>query len=142
MMDQIIAKPFGLIKDLKIFVYGIPCINIFPIIDINVLDSNYSMLLKHPWVRDAKVSHNWGTNVVIIQGIGTIRTIHVTKKLGVQTKRPKVLVCYDFHFGISNEKEDVMFATKLNLFSIGNIAILTHINFFPKSTCIPNLSIT
>jgi hypothetical protein len=142
MMDQIIAKPLGLIKYLKIFVHGIPCIIIFTIIDINVLDSNYSMLLKRPWVRDAKVSHDWGTNIVIIQGIGTIRTIHVTKKLGVQTKKPKVLMCYDFHFGISNEKEDVMFATKLSLFSIGNIAILTHIKFFPKSTCILNLNIT
>jgi hypothetical protein len=46
------------------------------------------MLLRRPWLRDAKVSHDWGTNIVIIQGIGTIRTIHVTKKLNVQTKRP------------------------------------------------------
>ncbi len=66
MMDQIIAKPLGLIKVLKIFVHGIPCIIIFTIIDINVLDSNYSMLLKRPWVRDAKISHDWGTNIVII----------------------------------------------------------------------------
>jgi len=88
------------------------------------------MLLRHPWVKDAKVSHNWGTNIVIIQRIGTIRTIPITKKLGVQTKRLEVLVCYDFHFGILNEKKDVMFATKLNLFSIGIIAILIILNLF------------
>ncbi len=51
-----------------------------------------------------------------MQGIGTIRTIFVTKKLGGQTKQPKVLVCYDFHFGIFDEEEDMMFVTKLNLF--------------------------
>jgi hypothetical protein len=62
-------------------------------------------------LRDAKVSHNWGTNIITIQAIGAIRTIPITNKLGVQTKRLKVLVCYDFHFGISDEKEDVMFAT-------------------------------
>jgi hypothetical protein len=54
-------------------------------------------------LRDAKVSHDWGTNIIIIQGIGTIKTIPITKKLGAQTKRPKVLICYDFHFGISGE---------------------------------------
>jgi hypothetical protein len=55
-------------------------------------------------LKDAKVSHDWGINIVTIQGIGTIRTIHITKKLGVQTKRPKVLVCYDFHSRIYDEK--------------------------------------
>ncbi len=69
------------------------------------------MLFGCPWSINAKVSHNWGTNPITIQRISAIRTIHVTKKLGIQTKRPKVLVCYDFHYGISNDEEDVMFAT-------------------------------
>ncbi len=43
-----------------------------------------------------------------------VRTIPITKKLGAQTKRPKVLVCYDFNSKISNEEEDVMFVTELN----------------------------
>jgi hypothetical protein len=34
------------------------------------------------------VSHDWGTNIVTIQGTSIVRTIHVMKKLGVQTKRP------------------------------------------------------
>jgi hypothetical protein len=37
-----------------------------------------------------------------------VKIIHVTKKLGAPTKCLKVLVCYDFHFRISNEKEDLM----------------------------------
>jgi len=44
------------------------------------------MLLGHPWLRDAKVSHNYGTNTITIQGIGIVRTILVTRKLGIQTK--------------------------------------------------------
>jgi hypothetical protein len=41
-----------------------------------------------------------------------VRTIPITKKLGVQTKRLKVvLVYYDFHFGLSDEEEDMLFAT-------------------------------
>jgi hypothetical protein len=68
-------------------------------------------------LRDAKISHDWGTNTITIQGTSIMRTILVTNKLGVSTKRPKVLVCYDSHSKIFNEKEDVMFATDLDLFS-------------------------
>jgi hypothetical protein len=41
-----------------------------------------------------------------------------SKKLGVQTKRLEILVCYDFHFRISNDEDDVMFTIELDLFSI------------------------
>jgi hypothetical protein len=44
------------------------------------------MLLGHPWFKNAKVSHNWGNNIITIQGTEIIITIHVTKKLGTQTK--------------------------------------------------------
>jgi hypothetical protein len=91
-------------------------------------------------LKDIK-SHDWGTNTVTIQGTSTMRTINVIKKLGVQTKRPKVLVCYDFHFGIADEEEDVMFATKLELFSIGTIVVPTHTKSIFKSTCILDISI-
>jgi hypothetical protein len=75
------------------------------------------MLLGHPWLKHAKVSHNYGTDIVIVQGTCIIRAIHVTKKLSVQTKRPKILVCYDFHSGIFDEEMDMMFSTELDLFS-------------------------
>jgi hypothetical protein len=70
------------------------------------------MLLGHPWLKYAKVSHEWGNNTIIIQRMSTIKIIHVTKKLGALTKRPKMLVCYDFHSRISNEEEDLMFVTE------------------------------
>jgi hypothetical protein len=48
-----------------------------------------------------------------------------TKKLGAPTKCPKVLVCYDFHFGIFDEEKDLMFTIESGLFSIGTIVIPT-----------------
>jgi len=126
MANQIITKPLGLIRDLKIFVHGIPCTITFIVIDSSVINFSYSMLLRCPWLKNAKVSHNWGTNIITIQGTTTVKTIPITKKLGAQTKRLKVLVCYDFHSRILNEKEDVMSFTKLNLFSIGTIEVPIH----------------
>jgi hypothetical protein len=111
MADQTIAKPLGLISDLKIFVHGIPYIVTFIVMNNNILNFNYSMLLNHHWLKDARVSHDWGTNIVTIDGTSPIKTIPITKKLVAKTKRPKFLMCYDFHSGISDEKEDIMFAT-------------------------------
>jgi hypothetical protein len=93
-------------------------------IQSSVLNFSNSMLLGCPWLRDVKVSHDWSNNTITLQRTNTIKTRHVTKKLGVPIKHPKVLVCYDFHFGIFDEKEDLMFATKLGLFSIGTTVVL------------------
>jgi hypothetical protein len=54
------------------------------------------MLLGRPWLRDAKVAHDWGNNTMIIQGNGTIKTIVVSKHLGAKMKRPKILLCHDY----------------------------------------------
>jgi hypothetical protein len=59
----------------------------------------------------------------MIQGTNTIITIPITKKLGAQTMRPEILISYDFHFGIFDEVEDLMFATESKLFSIGTIGV-------------------
>ncbi len=55
MVDQTIAKPLGLIRDLEIFVHGIPYTITFIVISNNVINFNYSMLLGRPWLRDVKV---------------------------------------------------------------------------------------
>jgi len=83
------------------------------------------MLLGRPWLKDAKLFHDWGNNIITIQGADTVRNIHVTKKLGAPTKCPEILICYDFHFEIFDEEKDLMFAIELRLFSIGTIVVLT-----------------
>ncbi len=43
----------ALIKDLKIYVH-----DILYILQNNVVDSNYSMLLGRPWLKDVKMAHD------------------------------------------------------------------------------------
>ncbi len=88
MVDQTTIKPMGLIRDLKIYVHGIPYITTFTVLHNSVVDSSYYMLLGRPWLRDAKMAHDWGSNIVTIQGNGTIRTITITKHLGSEVRRP------------------------------------------------------
>ncbi len=86
----------GLIKDLKIYVHDIPYITMFIIFQNSVVDSNYSMLLGKPRLRDVKVAHDWGSNIVTIQGHRIVITIIVTKHLEGEVRRPEVLLCYDY----------------------------------------------
>lgn len=59
----------------------------------SVIDSSYSMMLKRPWLRDAKIAHDWGNNTMTNQRNGTIRTIMVTyKHLGVGEKTISVVM--------------------------------------------------
>jgi hypothetical protein len=85
----------------------------------NVLDGNYSMLFGQPWFRNAKVIHNWGENMITIEGNGTIL---VTKHLDANTKQPEVLFYYDFANGITNELE-ILLQLELELFTIGMITL-------------------
>jgi hypothetical protein len=80
------------------------------------------------------MSYDWGNNIIIIQRTSIVGTILVTKKLRAPIKHLEVLVCYDFHFGISDKEKDLMFATYLGLFSIGTITRYPYINMV-KSTC-------
>jgi hypothetical protein len=69
----------------------------------NVVDFCYSMLLGRHWLKDVKVTHEWGHNVNIVQGNGTIITISINKKLGVKTRSPQVLVCFNLLEGLIDE---------------------------------------
>jgi hypothetical protein len=67
------------------------------------------MLLGKPWLRDAKVTHDWGNNMIIVKGNGTIITISVNKKLGAKIGRPQVLAYYDLLERLIDEEEDLIF---------------------------------
>jgi hypothetical protein len=67
MANQTITKLVGLIKDLKIQIHGIPYIRTFTVMNNNVLNSSYSMLLGLPWFHNAHVTHDWGNNVIAIE---------------------------------------------------------------------------
>jgi len=86
--NQTTTKPMGLIRDLEIYVHDISYIIMFIVLQNNVIDSSYSMLLGRLWLKDVKVAHDWGSNIVTIQGNGTVKTIIVTKRLGGEVRRP------------------------------------------------------
>ncbi len=54
MAHHTIAKPHNYIRDLKIFVHGIPCIVTFIVINNIILNFNYSMFVKMPMVNRCK----------------------------------------------------------------------------------------
>jgi len=105
MANQTITKPIGLIHDLKILVHGIPYNVTFTIMQNNVLDCTYFMHLRQPWLRDVKVSHDRGTNIIIIHGNGMVKTIVVTKHLRSQTKCVEVLYVMIFKMGSHMKKK-------------------------------------
>jgi hypothetical protein len=82
MAYQSMIRPLGIIRNLKIHIYGIPYIVSFIVLKKSVVDFSYYMLLGRPWFKDAKVTHDWGNNVITIQGNGTIITISINRKLG------------------------------------------------------------
>jgi len=51
------------------------------------------------------------TTLSLYKELVQFRTIPITKKLGTPTKCLEMLVCYDFHSGIYDEEEDLMFTT-------------------------------
>ncbi len=89
MVNQVTTKPVGLIRDMEIYVHKIPYITTFTILQNNVVDSKYSIMLGRPWLRDVKVAHDQGNNVVTMQGNGIVKTITIIKCLGVEIRKPK-----------------------------------------------------
>ncbi len=69
------------------------------------------------------MAHDWGNNIVTIQGNGTIKTITIFKHLGGEVRRTEVLLCYNYQNGITDEEKDIIFATKPKLFLIGTISL-------------------
>jgi hypothetical protein len=58
MLDQTTTQLMGLIHDLQIYIHNIPRVITFVILQNYVVDSNYSMLLVRPWLKDTKVEHD------------------------------------------------------------------------------------
>ncbi len=114
MANHNMTTPSRIIISLKIRIHGIPYVATFIVLNNNVVDYSYSMLLGRFWLRDVKVVHDWGNNVIIVQGSGIVKTILVNRKLKVETRMPQVFICNDLLKGLTYE--DMIFETKLKLF--------------------------
>ncbi len=54
------------------------------------------------------MAHDWGNNIVTILGNGIVRTITITKRLGGEVRRPKMLLCYKYQNGIIDEEKYII----------------------------------
>ena len=110
MANGTIAKPTGLLRDVKIHIHGIPYIVTLTVIDCQTIKSDYSMLLGRPWLRNAKVIHDWANDQVQIMGNGTVKTVKINRQLGYEAVTPHALVCYNFAEDITNDEETILLA--------------------------------
>lgn len=81
------------------------------------------MLFGCPWLHNTKVTHNWGNNMITIEGNGILHTIVVTKHFDGSTKRPIIFLYYKSIDGIMDEEEDVLLATNPCLSTIWTITL-------------------
>jgi hypothetical protein len=92
MVDFSFNKSLGIIPNIRIKIHGISYIITFMVMNNKVVDPTYSMLLRHPWLWNTKVIHDWGTNMVTIEGNGTVKTIFVSKYLNGNIRRPQIII--------------------------------------------------
>ena len=121
MANGTIAKPTGLLRDVKIHIHGIPYIVTLTVIDCQTIKSDYSMLLGRPWLRNAKVIHDWANDQVQIMGNGTVKTVKVNRQLGYKVVTSHALVCYNFAEGIIDDEETILLVADPILQPVGTI---------------------
>ena len=121
MANGTIAKPTGLLRDVKIHIHGIPYIVILTVINCQTIKSDYSMLLGRPWFRNAKVIHDWANDQVQIMGNETVKTVKIKRQLGYEAVTPHALVCYNFAEGITDDEETILLAADPTLQPVGTI---------------------
>ena len=108
MANGTIAKPTGLLRDVKIHIHGIPYIVTLTVIDCQTIKLDYSILFGRPWLRNAKVIHDWANDQVQIMGNGTVKTVKMNRQLGYEAVTPHALVCYNFAEGITDDEETIL----------------------------------
>ena len=121
MANGTIAKPTGLLRDVKIHIHGIPYIVTLTVFDCQTIKSDYSMLLGRPWLKNAKVIHDWANDQVQIMGNGTVKTVKINHQLGYEAVTPHALVCYNFAEGITDDEETIFLAADPTLQPVGTI---------------------
>ncbi len=85
------------------------------------IDPTYSMLLQHPWLLDAKVVHDLGTNMVNTKG--NVKTIFISKYLSGNITSSHTVLNYKFIEGVIDEEKEILLFYEPTLFSIGMITL-------------------
>jgi hypothetical protein len=104
MADSSLVQPLGLLRDIKIFIHGIPYIIILSVISCKDVNSAYTLLLGRPWLRDTRIVQNWANDDIQIISNGTIRIVRINRELGFEATTPDSLVCYNYVEGFTDEE--------------------------------------
>jgi len=76
------------------------------------LNHEYSMLLSRPWLWQAKVHHDWSTNLLSLFVLGRIIAVLTHPVFSIQPcHNPLTLQMYDSMVGLMDEEEDQVLKT-------------------------------
>ena len=90
------------------------------------------MILGRPWLRDAKVEHDWGRNQITLGGPQAPITIHVlTQGYIHHQSQPDQLEGYDWTQGLTDEQEHNVLAANPAWVTVGSIDLDT---LYPRTT--------
>lgn len=67
MADQRRVRPLGILNGIVLDVGGIPFAMSFVVMGMEEANDEYNLLLGRPWLRQAKVRHNWEHNRLTIR---------------------------------------------------------------------------
>ncbi len=100
------------------------------------LQKTYFMLLGGPWLKQVKVYHDWGNNVLTIVMKDKIVTLNTSKKVFIfVSKKPCNLNdSYDWEHGLTNKNDKYNYQTIPNLWPIGKVSF-NELKFLPYIFC-------
>ena len=108
MADSSLVQPTGLLHDVTISIHGISYTIILTVISCKDVNSAYTLLLGRPWLRAARVIHNWANDHIQIMGNGKMHTIHINRQVGFEATSQAALVCYNHVEDITKGGESIL----------------------------------
>ena len=108
MADSSLVQPTGLLHDVTISIHGISYTIILTVISCKDVNSAYTLLLGRPWLRAARVIHNWANDHIQIMGNGKMHTIHINRQVGFEANSQAALVCYNHVEDITKGGESIL----------------------------------
>jgi hypothetical protein len=86
------------------------------------LQKTYFMLLGRPCLKQAKVYHEWGNNVLTIVMKDKIVTLSTSTKFFILISKCNLDDSYDWEHGLTNKNEKCHYQTIPNLWPIGKVS--------------------
>ncbi len=136
MANQQKVQPMELIQNLKIDM--VSCVYKISVIVLKMENGveAYSMLLRRPWLKQAKVRHNWGDSTLIIISKNKIVMFSTIKHVNIKlSQRPKNLDNeFNWEEGLSKQEEEQLYKEIPKLWPIREV-VLEKLHFLLEIDC-------